>query len=201
MATKRKNLLTPGGIACFVQVFTARAHKEGDAPKYGLVLSFDRKTDISDLEEAVETAAVEKFGSKARQMLQNGKLWNPIRDGSDYEEHGEPFTRPGSKFISFKSDERPGLVDADGDSILDKTEFYSGCLARVSCRVGAFDNKSKGVALYLVNVQKLDDGERLAGNPSAEDEFADAPPAKTRKPAAAKNKRSRDDDDDDDDMV
>lgn len=198
MATKpkRKNLHSPEGIACFANVFQPRARKDakgnpkGD-PKYGLVLVWDRNADLSELEEAIEQTAIEKFGPKAAQWLENGKLHNPLRDASDYDESGHPFTLKGAKMANFKSSDKPGVVDADAEPLMDKSDFYSGCVARVSYRVYAYDNESKGVGLALVNVQKIDDGERLSGNPSAEDDFGSSSGAK-RRPS-----RSRDQDDDD----
>lgn len=197
MATKqkRKNLHSPEGIACFANVFTPRTRKDakgnpkGD-PKYGVLMVFDRKTDLSEMEDEVERVAIEKFGAKAPAMLANGRLNNPIRDASDYDEQGAPFDKPGAKMVNFKSGDRPGVVDADAEPLMDKSDFYSGCIARVSYRVFAYDNESKGVGVALVNVQKLDDGERLSGNPNAEDDFGGAKPAKARR-------SSRNDDDDD----
>ncbi len=196
MATKKRlSLKTPEGIACFANVFQPRVRKDakgnpkGD-PKYSLLLVWPRGTDLSELEEEIERVAVEKFGSKAADMLAKGKLNNPLREAADYEEHGEPFTMRGAMMASFKTGDRPGVVDADAEPIMDKSEFYSGCKARVSYRAFAYDNESKGVGLALVNVQKLDEGERLSGNPSAEDDFAGDKPAGKRKPA-------RDTDDDD----
>lgn len=200
MATKKRiSLKTPEGIACFANVFEARARKDAKGnvkgePKFSLLLVFERGTDLDELEEAIEAAAVEKFGSKGAAMLANGKLHNPLRDASDYDEHGAPFTLKGARMAAFKSGDRPGVVDADAEPLMDKGDFYSGCRARVSYRVYAYDNESKGVGLALVNVQKLDDGERLSGNPSAEDDFADAP-------AKGKKRPSRKDADDADDLL
>lgn len=200
MATKKRvSLKTPEGTACFANVFEARARKDakgnpkGD-PKFSILLVFDRGTDLTEMEEAIEAAAVEKFGSKAPAMLANGKLHNPLREASDYDEHGKPFTNKGAMMAAFKSTDQPGVVDEDAEPLMSKTEFYSGCLARVSYRVYAYDNESKGVGLALINVQKLGDGERLSGNPSAEDDFAAAPAKGKAKPA----RRSRDEDDEDD---
>jgi hypothetical protein len=64
----------------------------------------------------------------------------------------------------------------------------------VSCRAFGYDtNGNKGVSFALVNVQKLADGKRLSGNPSAEDEFGKA----SSKPSKGKSRRSDDDDEDD----
>lgn len=180
MATKkRRSLHSPKGIACFVNVFKprqrtdAKGQPKGD-PKFSLLMVWSKKADLTELEEEIERVAIEKFGSKAPEMLAKGKLNNPLRDASDYSEHGAPFTLKGARMAAFKTGDQPGVVDEDAEPIMNKNDFYSGCEARVSYRVFAYDNESKGVGLALVNVQKLGDGERLSGNPSAEDDFGKA---------------------------
>lgn len=206
----RKNIATPEGIVRYANVFTPRARKDKDGqpkgdPKYSVLLVFPRDVDLSDLEAAVEAAAKEKFGKNYLKALgdgtQRGFNANPIRDASDYideelsKEDNWPFNLPGAKMIRFASKDRPGLVDEDLQDILDKSEFYDGCKARVTCRAFAYDNESKGVSFALVNVQKLGDGKRLSGNPSAEDEFGAL--AKSSKPKAKAKAKPADEDDDD----
>ena len=185
---RTETLKSPEGIAMYCNVFKARARKgkngeQQGAPKFSLLLVFDKKADLSELEEAVLNTAVEKFGSKAKKMLETGKIRSPIRDADEYvdeekeDEENFPFNLPKAKMIRFAKNEdqgAPGVVDADADPIMDKSEFYSGCRARVSCRAYAYDNNgNKGVSLALINVQKIDDGDRLGGSdPSAEDDFA-----------------------------
>jgi hypothetical protein len=184
----RETLKSPTGIAMYCNVFKARARKAGDNgetkgnPKFSVLLVFDKKADLSEMEEAVEAAAVEKFGSKAKKMLETGKIRNPIRDAEDYvdeeksDEENFPFNLPRAKMIRFAKNEEqgaPGVVDADAEPLMDKSEFYSGCKARVSCRAYAYDqNGNKGVSFALINVQKIDDGERLGGSdPDAASDF------------------------------
>lgn len=202
MATKPKasRIHTPEGIACFTQVFVAKARtdKAGNAkgdPKYSLVLCFDEDADLTELKAAAKKAGVDKFGPEFVAGVKKGKYNWPFRDNEEYEDNGFPFTEPGT-FVSFKSTDRPGIVDENADPIMDKSEFYSGVKCRVSCKVFAYDNESKGVAFGLVNIQKLDDGERLAGNPNAEDDFG-ASKAKSK----AKGKAKPADDEDDDDLL
>lgn len=185
---------TPEGIACFTQVFVpkARTDKAGNPkgdPKYSLVLCFDEDADLSELKAAAKKAGVDKFGPEFVAGVKKGKFNWPFRDNSEYEDNGFPFTEPGT-FVSFKSTDRPGIVDENADPIMDKSEFYSGVKCRVSCKVFAYDNESKGVAFGLVNIQKLDDGERLAGNPNAEDDFG-----ASKSKSKAKGKPADDEDD------
>lgn len=201
----RSSLKSPHGITRYANVFKARARKgkNGEVkgkPKFSILLVFDKKADVSELEEEIERVAVEKWGSKAKQMLASGKLHNPLRDASDYidddKEDNYPFDLPKARMARFSKGEdqgQPGVVDGDGEPLMDKADFYDGCMARVSYRAFAFDNESKGVSLALINVQKIDDGKRLSGDPSAEEDFAEKG-SKSR--STKKSRRGSDDDDD-----
>jgi hypothetical protein len=96
----------------------------------------------------------------------------PWRKGTDYEdEHGFPFDREGSYFMNFASKDQPGVVNRKAKPI-DAKEIYSGCQVRVTYGVWPYDTDgNKGVTLFLNNVQKVADGERLAGRPEASDDF------------------------------
>lgn len=209
MATRNNKLHTPEGTACFVNIFQpkqrtdAKGQPKGD-PKYQITLVFNRKTDVSEMEAEAERVGKEKFGARFRDMVNKGKMNWPFMDNDDKaedDETGEPrepfASNKGGVHVGFKSSDKPGIVDADAEPVMDKSDIYSGMKARVSCRAFAYDNESKGVAFYLINVQKLDDGERLSGNPSAEDDFAPA----RKKPAAGKPAARRGKADDIDELL
>lgn len=200
----RQNLKTPEGIVRYANVFSPRARKgkngepQGE-PKYSVLLVFERDADLTELEEAIEEAAVKKFGSKGKSLLSDRRFTHPIRDAAEYvdeelsKEENWPFNLKGAKMIRFSTTDKPGVVDEEAEPIMDKTDFYDGCRARVSCRAFGYDtNGNKGVSFALVNVQKLADGKRLSGNPSAEDEFGKA---------SSKPSKSRRSDDDEDDLL
>lgn len=190
MATARPKLHTPEGTACYVNLFTprqrtdAKGQPKGD-PKYQLTLVFNRKADLSAMEAEATRVGVEKFGAKFMDLVNKGKMNWPFQDNDERvdDETDEPIApfgdNKGGVHVGFKSGDKPGIVDADAEPIMDKSEVYSGMSARVSCRAFAYDNESKGVAFFLINVQKLGDGERLSGNPSAEDDFKPTPGKKT----------------------
>lgn len=201
MATKRTKLHTPIGIAAYcwlIKPRPAKVDKDGKPrgePKYGMALFFKESTDMSELEDAAKACLVEKFGPKAMDAVKRGKLRWPIRsiDGTEEDDDGNPpeapFDKPGY-VVNFSGQDRPGIVDQDAEPIMEKSEIYSGMEARVSCRTYSYDvDGNKGASFGLINVQKTGDGERLSGNPSAEDDFK---PAK-KKPQA--KKRVVDDDD------
>lgn len=64
-------------------------------------------------------------------------------------------------------------MDENVAPILDRSEVYSGCYARVSISFYAFNtNGNKGIACGLGNIQKIRDGESLGGGRvSAETDF------------------------------
>lgn len=178
MATKEKQprRTSPIGRACFVHVFEPYAAEEGKEKKYRVMLVFDKKTaasqEFKELKLACVEAAEAKFGKDARDKIKKGKLTMPWREASDYEEYGAPFSDEGAIMVSFQSREAPGIVDRRAKPITDRKDVYSGCMARVTYGVWAYDtNGNKGVTLFLNNLQKTGEGERLAGRPDAEDDF------------------------------
>lgn len=183
---------TPKGTARYVNLFQPRQRKDskgqpqGD-PKYQITLIFDEDTDLSAMKKAAQAVGVEAFGPKFMDLVKKGKVRWPFgrnEDKVDDDDNPIPgFENPGT-FVNFKTKDKPGIVDANAEPILDRSEVYDGMHARVSCRPFAYDNESKGVAFYLINVQKLEDGDRLSGDPSAEDDFK---PVKGKKPAARDN--------------
>ncbi|GLG01706.1 hypothetical protein Alches_17460 [Alicyclobacillus hesperidum subsp. aegles] len=104
----------------------------------------------------------------------------PLHDGD--EERPDDPNYAGHYFINAYSNTKPGIAkpagkDANGKTkfqeITDSTEVYSGCYARVSLNFYLYDNQSKGIGAGLNNIVKVQDGERLAGTPSVEQDFAD----------------------------
>ena len=78
----------------------------------------------------------------------------------------------GCYFVNCNSGQKPGVVDAQLNPIMDKSEVYSGCYARASINFYAFNvDGNKGIASGLNNVQKLADGERFGGGSRASDDF------------------------------
>lgn len=157
----------------YAHVFEAQAINEGDTPKYSICILIP-KTDtatINKINKAVEAA---KVVGKAKISGKNGQiplnLKNPLRDG-DIDRADDP-TFEGYYFLNANTLRRPGIVDAELNPIMSQDEFYSGCYGRASLNFYAFNfNGSKGIAAGLQNLQKLKDGEPLAGGTSAESDF------------------------------
>ena len=139
----------------------------GGPEKYSvsvLIPKDDGKT-IKAIEEAIEEG-VGKFGGKKPNKT---AIKLPLRDG-DIERDDEAYK--GHYFINANSVTAPQIVDKAVKPILDRSEVYSGCYARVSISFYAFNsNGNKGIACGLGNIQKIRDGEPLGGRMNATDDF------------------------------
>ena len=157
---------------CYVNVFEPTAMNEGDAPKYNICILIPKedKATLEKVEKAVK-AAIE--AGKSKLVNSQGKIPSnlklPLRDGD--EERGDDPAFVGHYFLNANSSRRPSIVDKDLNPIMEKDEFYSGCYGRASVNFYAFNVSSKGIACGLNNLQKLADGEMLAGGSTAEDDF------------------------------
>ena len=157
---------------CYANVFEPTAMNDGDTPKYNvciLIPKSDEKT-VNAIKKAIEAA---KQAGKAKIADKSGKipstLKTPLRDGD--EERGDDPTFEDMFFINANTTRKPTIVDKDLNPIMSKEEFYSGCYGRASINFYAYNVSSKGIAAGLNNLQKLEDGEMLAGGSSAEEDF------------------------------
>jgi hypothetical protein len=149
---------------------------DGGKPKYSvsLIISKDDKATIDKIKAAIQ-AAYEEGQSK---LKGNGKsvpplsaIKNPLRDGDIEKPDDEAYA--GSYFVNANSATAPGVVDADRQPIIERSEVYSGVYGRASISFYAFNvNGNKGIACGLNNLQKIRDGEPLGGKASAESDFA-----------------------------
>jgi Protein of unknown function (DUF2815) len=149
--------------------------------KFMATFAVDAKSpDAQRIRQAILQAATERWGPKAEAELANGQLWNPLRRSKEKPNAGY---KPGTVFISAKSDSKPGVVSkyagADGKPlpIVDPTQVYAGCRVAAFIFLFGFDRQGKrGVSALLGNVQVLDNDPsrcpRLDGRLRAEDEFA-----------------------------
>ena len=148
----------------------------GGTPKYSvsLIIPKSDKVTVEKIKKAIR-AAYEEGQSK---LKGNGKtvpalsvLKTPLRDGDLERPDDEAYAN--SYFINANSATAPGIVDADRNTIIDRSEVYSGVYGRASINLYAFNsNGNKGIACGLNNLQKIKDGEPLGGKSRAEDDFA-----------------------------
>ena len=148
----------------------------GGAPKFSVSLIIpksDTRT-IEKIQAAIQAAYEEGQGK----LKGNGKsvpalsvLKTPLRDGDAERPDDEAYAD--AYFINANSATAPGIVDANCNPILERSEVYSGVYGRASINFYAFNsNGNKGIACGLNNLQKIRDGEPLGGKSRAEDDFA-----------------------------
>lgn len=170
-------LRTPEFRMSFPNLFTPRPPKDGKGePKYGVAMLFPKPDTLTGKKReeydafvkrakaAAEAAAKAKWGDKVPKNLKS-----PFLDAGNYETEGY---EAGMLLLRTSSKQKPGVVDANVQPIMDASEIYPGCWGRATIRAFAYDvDGGRGVAFGLQNVQKTRDGEPLAGRRKAEDEF------------------------------
>jgi len=148
----------------------------GGTPKFSVSLIIpksDTRT-IAKIKAAIEAAYREgeaKLKGNGKTMPPLSAIKTPLRDG-DTERPDDP-AYANAYFINANSATAPGIVDANLQPILERSEVYSGVYGRASINFYAFNsNGNKGIACGLNNLQKIRDGEPLGGKSRAEDDFA-----------------------------
>lgn len=179
---ERKKLVTPVFRLSFPNLYKARAASDDPnaQPKFGCSAIWT-PSKFSESEKAQWRAILTELDAESRRKFRKGWKELPehirkgIRDGAakDLEGYGE-----GTRFANLTSKNRPGIVDRDGVTKIgpehDNAELiYPGCFVRATVNVYSYDNKGKGVALGLRNIQKVKDGPRLDNRTDAEDDFED----------------------------
>ena len=147
----------------------------GGAPKYSVSLIIP-KSDTKTIEK-IQAAIQAAYDEGQDKLKGNGKsvpalsvLKTPLRDGDAERPDDEAYAD--SYFINANSGTAPGIVDADRQPILDRSEVYSGVYGRASINFYALNsNGNKGIACGLNTLQKIKDGEPLGGKSRAEDDF------------------------------
>lgn len=168
----------------YANIFKARAVEAGGDESFSVTLLIpkfleDGKTVnplIAKIEATIAVAAEEgkksKFGGKEAKNIPNFK-W-PLHDG-DEEKPGEP-AYEGMMYVNARNARKPGVLFLkDGAKIpaTDESEVYSGSWGYATVTFFPFDKKGKGIGASLGNILKTKDDDRLAGGPSAEQDFAD----------------------------
>ena len=159
----------------YANVWEAKA-MEGGKPKFSVSLIIPKSDTVTvgKIKSAIEEAYREgqsKLKGNAKSVPALSTLRTPLRDG-DLERPDDP-ADANAYFVNANSSTAPGVVDANRNEIMDKSEVYSGCYGRASINFYAFNaNGNRGIACGLNNLQKIRDGEPLGGRASAESDFA-----------------------------
>ena len=149
----------------------------GGTPKFSVSLLIPKSDTVTvkKIKAAIEAAYREgeaKLKGNGKSVPPLAAIKTPLRDG-DAERPDDP-AYAGHYFVNANSATAPGIVDADCQPILTRSEVYSGVYGRASISFYAFNSSgNRGVACGLNNLQKIRDGEPLGGRASAESDFSD----------------------------
>ena len=128
----------------------------GSTPKFSVSLIIP-KTDVATVKKikaAIEAAYHEgeaKLKGNSKSVPALSLIKTPLRDG-DTERPDDP-NYAGSYFVNANSATAPGIVDADCQPILTRSEVYSGVYGRASISFYAFNsNGNRGIACGLNNL-------------------------------------------------
>lgn len=169
-ANGNTNFRTPVARCSYAFVFQPRPTQSGEL-KYQICLIFPKGklSDWTGAVQAIANAAAKKFGDNVAKWPINLKC--PIRDGDEERDNDE---YKGNYFINAGNKNKPGIINRKGKEITDPEELYSGCYVRAALAFYPFNVEgNKGVGTGLNNLLFWEDGERLAGGKSADQEFSD----------------------------
>lgn len=168
--------MTPRFRVSFPQVFTSKLNELNGKQEYSIVALFDKTSDLSKLKKAVEDVIAEKWPNP---KTRPSNIRTPFRDQGERAKEIEGkevlpsgYTK-GAVFCTFKSQQKPGVINQRKETIIDSADFYAGCYAIATVRPYAYDNKgNRGVAFGLGNIMKMAEGDPLTGRSTPEESFA-----------------------------
>lgn len=162
----------------YAYVFTPRKNEDGTDGKYSIQLLIPKSDTeaVNLINKAIEAAKQAGVSSKWNgKMPPAVKLKTPLRDGD--EEYPDNDTYAGMYFMNASSVTKPGIRVLENGSMceaLDAEDFYSGCYGCATVNLYAYNTSGNmGIAAGLNNVIKTQDGEKLAGGHTAEEDFGD----------------------------
>lgn len=162
----------------YANVFEPRAFA-GQDPNYSAALLVDKEdtATVEAIREAIKAAVEQGKASKWGGKLP-AKLRSPLYDGGE-EKPGDP-VYDGVVYLNAKAklDRKPQVVLRHRDPKTgkpvpaDEEDVYSGCYANVSVSFYPYSfSGNNGIGVGLGNIQKWEDGEKLAGGATADSDF------------------------------
>lgn len=169
--TTATRLVTPCRIS-FANIWEPKSINGSDE-KYSvscLVPKSDKAT-LAKIDKAIKAAIEDAKGKKwGGKIPPNLKL--PLHDGDIDRPDDENYA--GHMYFNATSKDAPQIVDRRVQPILDPMECGSGDYCNVSVNFYGFAaSGNKGIAAGLGNIQKVKDGERLAGRTTAASDFTE----------------------------
>lgn len=172
-------IITPHFRVSYPKVFKAEMNKLSKKMEFSVQALFPKGCDLSELKKAAKDAIIDEWGEDEKKWPAN--LRTPFRDQGDREKTDEktgqkympPGYEKGAVYLNLRSNQKPQLLNARKEEIVDESDFYAGCWARASVNVSTYSQGGNcGVNFYLNNLQKVKEGEPLGGRTKAEHDFA-----------------------------
>jgi hypothetical protein len=135
MASKRKSLITPKGVAHFPWVNKPDTKFGKEEFKCGLV--FASVEVAKPVIDAAKALGAEAFGPKTKVKL-------PLEKQED-----------GTVLLRAKSKEKPTITDSKGNTIKRTVKLGGGSIIKLGITLSSYDKTGKGVTAYLDGVQVL----------------------------------------------
>jgi hypothetical protein len=148
---------------------------EVKSSKYSVTLLIpksDKKT--VDAIKNAQKAAAKEGASKLGKIPPSGfnPAWSTLHDGDEEKDTEEQPEYKGCMYLQATSKQKPGIIDLHGNQLTTEDEVYPGMYGRVNLTCMAYNSGTKkGVTFYLNHVQKMEDGDNLAGRTKPEDVF------------------------------
>lgn len=168
-------LRTPIGRLAFPHLFVARAASQGQEPRYSGTILFDpvgqKAPEYHALKKAAFEAGCGMWGEpKMRDPTFFRTLRMPFRPAGEKQYEG---FEDGFIFITARSKERPGVVDARLQDITVPADVWAGQLCRFFVAAFAYSNSgNNGISFALNHVQITKrDMERIDGRVAANKAF------------------------------
>jgi hypothetical protein len=126
---------------------------------------------IKPLEDAIWDAWEEAYGTdKSKWPSGKNDVWpgEKLQDAGKKDYQG---FKDGWHYTTITSKDPPGIVDSNREEVLSKREVYGGRWARAQVNIAAYDNKSRGVGIYMNHIQLLEHDEAFSGKGNPQDAF------------------------------
>lgn len=186
LPAKDTQLVSPVFRISFPAVFEPKWNELAEKNQYTIVMLFPKVPTelekamgikpateaLKDMKALMAKVANHRFGAGAK------GLKNPLKDGDTSLNQAQELIKEknpayeGQIVLSSWSKNKPGVVNAKNQIILDHDEIYGGCYCRAQLNCYGYEVKgNRGVSFGLMHVQKIKDGNPFGARTRVEDAF------------------------------
>lgn len=157
-------------VGSYLNVFKKGTY-ENKETNYNFTMMFTKDTNLKEMNEKLTLAKIYQWGKDKTKWPKN--IASPIRDGDESDKESEH----GYWIVKATSNEKPAIVDKNGDEILESGQVYAGAIYRAHLQAAVYElsKNNIGVKFYAQGLQKLAEGERLEKGGNSKKVFMDTP--------------------------